>query len=226
MEASRSQVSDMQTVSYTTYQQQLAANPRWALSEGSRHFEENSAVFQALYAIAARLHDLKIPYVVVGGMALFRHGVRRFTEDVDILVTRDDLRTIHDQLDGRGYLPPFAHSKHLRDTQLGVKIEFLTTGDFPGDGKPKPVSFPDPRTVCWESDGIHYITLPKLIELKLASGMTNPGRLKDLADVQELIKTRQLPVEFAEQLDAFVQEQYRTLWAAVSASESDDEHFR
>ena len=36
------------------------------------------------------------------------------------------------------------------------------------------------------------LSLPKLIELKLASGMTAPGRLKDLADVQELIWTLEL----------------------------------
>jgi hypothetical protein len=36
---------------------------------------------------------------------------------------------------------------------------------------------------------VAFVTnLPTLIELKLASGMTNAGRLKDLADVQELIK--------------------------------------
>jgi hypothetical protein len=52
---------------------------------------------------------------------------------------------------------------------------------------------PDPRQVSFEAEGIDYISLPKLIELKLASGMTNPGRLKDLSDVLELIKILNLP---------------------------------
>ena len=34
-----------------------------------------------------------------------------------------------------------------------------------------------------EIDGINYLNLPTLIELKLASGMTNPGRLKDLVSL-------------------------------------------
>lgn len=194
------------------YEEQLNRDPRWALSEGSRHFEEGSAVFAALHKIASRLNGLGIPYAVVGGMALFRHGVRRFTEDVDLLVGRDDLKVIHDKLSGLGYLPPFPTSKHLRDTQLGVKIEFLTTGDYPGDGKPKPVSFPEPRSVSFEADGISYINLTTLVELKLASGMTNPGRLKDLSDVLELIKTLNLPLEFVHQLDAFVQGKFQELW--------------
>lgn len=194
------------------YEELLNRDPRWALSEGSRHFEENSAVFQALHNITSRLKEIDVPYAVVGGMALFRYGLRRFTEDVDLLVTKANLKIIHEKLEGLGYLPPFTNSKHLRDTQLGVKIEFLTTGDFPGDGKPKPVSFPDPQQASIEAEGINYITLPKLVELKLASGMTNAGRLKDLSDVLELTKVLKLPVEFADQLDPFVRDKFRDLW--------------
>lgn len=194
------------------YEELLNRDPRWALSEGSQHFEESSAVFKALHKVTSRLKELGIPYTVVGGMALFRHGLRRFTEDVDLLVNKDDLKIIHDKLAGLGYLPPFTHSKHLRDTQLGVKIEFLTTGDYPGDGKPKPVSFPEPLSVSFEADGINYINLPKLVELKLASGMTNPGRLKDLSDVLELIKALNLPLDFANQLDAYVRGKFQELW--------------
>lgn len=194
------------------YEALLDQDSRWALSEGSRHFEEQSAVFQALHKIADRLGSLGIPYAVVGGMALFRHGLRRFTEDVDILVTKADLKTIHEKLSGLGYLPPFTNSKQLRDTQLGVRIEFLTTGDYPGDGKKKPVAFPDPRDVGFEADGIRYVNLQKLVELKLASGMTNAGRLKDLSDILELIKAIDLPSEFADQLDPFVRAKYDELW--------------
>src|SRR4051795_1000170 len=82
------------------YETQLERDPRWALSEGSRHFEEKSAVFEALRKITGRLKGLGIPYAVVGGMALFKHGLRRFTEDVDILVTKEGLRKIHEQLEG------------------------------------------------------------------------------------------------------------------------------
>jgi hypothetical protein len=203
------------------YEELLNRDPRWALSEGSRHFEEGSAVFKALHNIASRLTALGIPYAVVGGMALFRHGLRRFTEDVDLLVTKSDLQVIHEKLEGLGYLPPFANSKHLRDTEHGVKIEFLTTGDFPGDGKPKPVSFPDPQQVSFEAEGIQYITLPKLVELKLASGMTNPGRLKDLSDVLELIKILHLPPEFADQLDPYVQSKFNELWQAATTGASE-----
>ena len=197
------------------YETKLDQDLRWALQEGSMHFEEASAVHKTLRKIARRLDELGVPYAVAGGMALFLHGFRRFTEDVDILVTRDGLRLIHERLEGLGYVPPFEGSKNLRDTDSGVRIEFLVTGDYPGDGKPKPVAFPDPAAARIEKDGINYLSLPRLIELKLASGMTNPLRLRDIVDVQELITLLKLPEAFAGQLDPFVRPKYLELWQLI-----------
>jgi hypothetical protein len=197
------------------YDDKLKRDRRWALLEGSMHFEKESAVFNALYKIVARLNQLGIPFAVVGGMALYLHGYERFTKDVDILVDRAGLDLLHRELEGRGYLPPFDGSKHLRDTELGVRIEFLTTGEFPGDGKPKPVAFPDPASARVELDGIPCVSLPRLLEMKLASGMTNPGRLKDLADVQQVTRELRLPKDFDQQMDPYVRSKYQELWTAV-----------
>jgi hypothetical protein len=145
-------------------------------------------------------------------MALFHHGYRRFTEDVDLLVTREGLKRIHEELDGLSYLPQFAHGKNLRDVDLGVKIEFLVAGDFPGDGKPKPVAFPHPTAEGEEFDGIRFINLKSLIELKLASGMTAPARMRDLSDVVELIKALNLPADYAIGLNPYVQAKFHELW--------------
>src|SRR5271170_5120385 len=105
------------------YEQLLDRDVQWALREGSMHFEKESAVHKALEKITRRLDELGIPYAVVGGMAMFFHGYRRFTEDINLLVTAEGLKEIHRQLDGLGYLPPFKGSKHLRDAELGVRIE-------------------------------------------------------------------------------------------------------
>jgi len=185
------------------------------------HFEGKSAVYLTLEKITHRLKELNIPYAVAGGMALFYHGVRRFTEDVDIIVRGEDLPQIHRRLEGLGYIPLFSGSKNLRDAESGVRIEFLVTGEYPGDGKPKPVSFPEPEPTSIEKDGIRWLTLPALIELKLTSGMTNPARLKDLADVQELIRLLNLPLEFRLQLNPFVRDRFTELWDSVQANPSD-----
>ncbi len=138
----------------TPYELLLDADPAWAMSEGSRHFEEGGAGQAALRKIAGRLRELKIPYAIAGGMALFAHGLRRFTEDVDLLVTEESLKRIHRELEGSGYRPPFFGSKNLRDAESGVRVEFRVTGQFSGDGKPKPVAFPLPEPASFESNGI------------------------------------------------------------------------
>lgn len=213
----------MKSADVLAYEDRLQRNRSWAFREGSMHFEKESAVHKTLLTIARRLDELGIPYAIAGGMALFFHGYRRFTEDVDILVTKEGLRQIRERLEGLGFVPPFAGSKNLRDAETGVRIEFLVTGDYPGDGKPKPVEFPDPVGATIEVDGLHFLSLPKLIELKLASGMTNPRRAKDLVDVQELIELLHLSSEFKLQLDPFVQEKFRELWAIVQNPETQQE---
>ena len=138
------------------YEAKLRDNLRWGFMEGSMHFEHDSAVHKNMRQITKRLDELGIPYAVVGGMAMFFHGFRRFTEDVDILVTRAGLESIHEQLEGLGYLPPFTGRKQLRDTESGVRIEFLVTGEYPGDGRPQPISFPDPSAVAVEMRGFAF----------------------------------------------------------------------
>lgn len=175
------------------------------------HFSGEGSVHRTLKNICRRLDELGIDYVVAGGMAMFFHGYRRFTEDVDLLVTREGLAAIHEQLEGRGYVRPFAASKNLRDADTRVKIDFLVAGQFPGDGKPGPVAFPDPKDVGVEIDGVRILQVPRLVELKLASGRST-DRLKDLGDVQELIRILDLPLELQSELDPSLRDAYRELW--------------
>ena len=200
------------------YESRLKNEWEWAMDEGDRFFQGQDSVFKTLRKIAARLDSIGVPYAIAGAMALNAHGFRRLTVDVDILVTREDLSAIHAKLEGLGYVPPFTGSKNLRDTEHGVRVEFLIAGEFPGDGKPKPVAFPDPAKVGVEINGVRFLSLPSLVELKIASGMTNPGRLKDLADIQQLIQAANLPADFASELNPYVREKYLELWHGIKES--------
>ncbi len=186
------------------------------MAEATRYFDEKGGVHETLQRISRRLDDLGIPFVVVGGIAMYHHGFRRFTEDVDLLVTPEDLEVIHERLEGLGFVRPFSESKKcLRDAINGVRIEFLTTGEFPGDGKPKPVAFPHPNDVIEIRDGIKVLQLPRLVELKLASYMTGKGRSKDLGDVEELIRKLSLPRDFASQLNPYVADLFVQRWDEI-----------
>jgi hypothetical protein len=206
-----------------TYDQWLRRDDVDAVAAMCRFFMKDDPVHQTLRKIARELGERRIAYAIAGGMALGAHHFVRATVDVDILVTAQSLAAIHRELDGRGYVPPFAGSKNLKDVATGVRIDFVVTGQFPGDGKPKPVAFPDPAAASIEIDGIRYLRLATLLELKLASGMTNAGRLKDLADAQELIRILRLPRDFAGQLNPFVQGKFDELWQGVANSPSEED---
>ena len=189
------------------------------LREADDLFAKRGAVYDTLRRLDRRLRQEDIPYAVLGGMALISHGYRRFTEDVDILLTADGLAAFREKCIGHGYVPAFASAqKTFRDTTNHVRIEIITTGEYPGDGKPKPVAFPDPAQVSIERDGILVIRLEKLIELKLASGLSAAHRLRDLADVQDLIIMLGLSLDLADRLDASVQGEYHRLWEAAQVA--------
>jgi len=190
--------------------------------EGLRYFVGSGSVNRTLERLASDLKSHNIDYVVIGAVALLAHGYPRFTEDIDLVMTHEGLEKFHRELIGLGYAPAFPQAKkRLRATEEGLSIDVMLAGEYPGDGKQKPVTMPDPKTAAVEIDGVRFVTLEKLIELKLASGMTAPDRLKDLADVQELIKVRQLQTEFAERLDPYVRNKFLELCDAVKQSPKD-----
>ena len=192
------------------------------LRESEAFFGGRGAVHQTLRSLVERLDAEGIPYAILGGMALNIHGFIRETVDIDVLMTRESLARFHERLVGRGYALAFAGArKSFRDVETSVRIDVITTGDFPGDGRPKEISFPEPSRVAIHRGGISVIPLEGLLELKLASGLSaEHRRLIDLADVQRAIETLNLPRDLGEKLHPSVRAEYERLWVlAQSASE-------
>ena len=102
----------------------------------------SSPVQEAATQIARLLSEMKIDYAIAGALCLAAHGVVRATEDVDVLIAREGLERFKQASLGQGYVDVRPGGKAVRDTVNGVKVDFLIEGDYPGDGKPKPVSFP------------------------------------------------------------------------------------
>jgi hypothetical protein len=192
-----------------------------AVREAERFFMGTDAVHGALEKLVGLLEARGIPYALVGAMALNEYGYRRVTVDVDVLLTREGLEGFKSAHLGRGYVEKFPGSRGMRDTEHGVDVDVLLAGEYPGDGKPKPVVFPDPAIAAVEGPRVRLLPLPKLLELKLASGLSAPHRLRDLADVLEVIRIQRLPESFAAELDPSVRDKFRELWQA--AQQADDE---
>ena len=180
-----------------------------------RFFMGEGEVQKALFKLVDILDAEQIPHVVIGGLALNEYGHRRATVDVDLILRDDDLQRFKRKYLGRGYAERAPGSGKLLDTEYNVKIDVLGAGRFPGDGQPKPIAFPDPATTALRGKKFALLPLPRFIELKLASGLTAPHRLHDLADVLNLIRSTALPASFSEDLHPYVRPKFDELWLAA-----------
>lgn len=167
---------------------------------------------QALYRLTAILEDDGLPYAIIGAFALNEYGHRRVTVDVDLILREDDLQRFKLAHLGKGYAERVPGTGKLVDTVLGVNIDVLSAGRYPGDDKPKPIAFPDPATTALRGERFALLPMARFIELKLASGMVAPHRAKDLVDVQELIRSAELAREVADDLHPWVRDEFLRLW--------------
>jgi hypothetical protein len=166
------------------------------------------------------MNELRIPFAIAGAMAANAHGHKRTTGDVNILIRRENLLRFKERYAGLGWVDKFEGSKNFRDTANNVDVDVLVVGDFPGDGMPKPVAFPPPETVsCKNADGIPFISLQALIELKLANGMTAKHRPRDLDDVIQLVRASHLLLTYVDKLNPYVAEAFRELWHAAQVED-------
>jgi hypothetical protein len=202
--------------------QALISSPTAAYAEAVRFFNGTGMLNDALSRLVRDLDTHHIDYAIIGAVALNQHGFQRLTVDIDVLLTKDGLDRFRNDLVGRGYRPAFEGAKKkFRTTKENIPVDIITTGEYPGNGSPIPVIFPDPTDASVNIDGVNTVTLEKLIELKLASGITATDRLKDLADVQELIKIKALDQGFAVHLNEFVRRKYLDLYQGVVSARGD-----
>jgi hypothetical protein len=187
-----------------------------------RFFLGKAEAQRAAQKIVQILESEGTAYAIIGALALNQYGHRRVTVDVDLILREEDLLRFKRRWLGKGYAERVPGTGKLIDTELGVHIDVLSTGRFPGDDKPKPIAFPDPATTAVRGAPFALLPVERWIELKLASGMVAPHRLKDLADVQELIRAAALPRSMADDLHSWVRGTFLELWDAVAAGAEND----
>ncbi len=132
-------------------------------------FQGRDEVHKTMRRLANRLEKAGIPYVVVGGMAVYAHHYRRTTNDVDFLVTADGFDEFQRLFVPKNYEPMPKRPRRFIDRVNKVTVDFLVTGHFPGSGKPGPISYPDPTEVGQTIEKIQVANLTSLIQLKLAN---------------------------------------------------------
>jgi hypothetical protein len=179
------------------------ANVWGRLKEIDMFFAGNDAVHQTMRHVVDKLEGAKIPYAIVGGMAVNAHGYRRTTADVDVLMTQAGFAAFRRLFVEAHYETIPGRKRRFLDRTNRVNIDVLVTGLFPGSGKPGPIAYPDPEDVNETIDDVRFVNLATLVQLKLAA-----RRHRDFGDVVELIRFNDLDEAFAARLDESVRGDY------------------
>ena len=164
---------------------------------------------------------LDAPAVVAGGWAVWHHGYAgRVTEDVDVVVARADLDRLKEHAGRFGFEwlpPPEGHWPKYVHAVTGIEVDFLPEGGRPGrPGSLAPTTIRHPEVYGATKERVDYIALEGLVELKLAS-----RRLKDQADVVELIRfNRDRMPDLERYLDG-IHPDYATMLKALEAEATD-----
>jgi hypothetical protein len=122
---------------------------------------------------------------------------------VDVLLTKEGLDRFRQEFVGKDYDPVPGKSRRFVESQSGTGVDVLLTGHYPGRGGPAPFAFPDPEQVSEEIDKIRVVTLPQLIQLKLAA-----RRHYDFGDVVFLIRVHNLDESFMPQIHRAVHKDF------------------
>jgi hypothetical protein len=173
------------------------------LNEIGMFFQKRSPQHQAMRRLARRLNKAGIPYAIMGAMAVNAHGAERTTKDVDVLLTSEGLDRFRQRFVGADYDRVEGRPRRFVERQSGVMVDCLVTGRYPGSGKPGPLAFPDPAEASQEVEKIRVLTLPQLIQLKLAA-----RRYYDFGDVVFLIRTHNLDDSYLQQIHASVHKDF------------------
>lgn len=136
---------------------------------------------------------------LLGGLAVFLHGYRRTTEDIDLQVS--DTTAVGESLRRLGA----TWDEGAREFRLeGVAVHLVTEQQTGGP----------PREIV-EIRDIPVVSLADLIRFKLHSGLDRPERSQDIADVVELIRRVPLDKTFARQLPKEQRAPFKKLVDAV-----------
>ena len=171
-------------------------------------------LWKSLTNLTSILNKEKINFTVIGGAARNQYGVSAITEDIDILVDVRDKEKMQNL--PIGYIRDVSNKKakvfSLHEPK--TKIEVIYTGEEAGSTGSQ-IYYIDPKKISKKIKNVPFLTLENLIRYKLGSGLYGKGRLKDFADVIELIKANKLSISYADSFREDLRIKYVELWQSV-----------
>jgi hypothetical protein len=146
---------------------------------------------RVIKAIDRVLESIQSEAVLGGGWAVWHHGfVGRITQDIDVALPANRVEEFLRAASADGFDPlPIRPGRwpKLLHKETNIQVDVLPEGARPGTrSRPAPTTIPHPSQMGGAGPALRYITLPSLIELKIAA-----GRARDESDVVEMVRTNE-----------------------------------
>lgn len=162
--------------------------------------EGRGAILDVAREITRVLREADLDGAIIGGVAVVLHGHLRTTADVDVYAS-SPLETIRDALIAADYSFDPSRKEFVKDN---VPVHLV---------RPEQVRHPIGEYI--EIDHIRTVSLVDLINMKLETGLNDPLRAQDLADVIGLIRQHRLTSEFAPSVNKSVRKEFQKLVKAI-----------
>jgi hypothetical protein len=170
-------------------------------NEGLLVLEGRGRILETARHITRVIGDAGLPAAIIGGVAVVLHGYIRTTVDVDVLVS-GAAKPFAEALRSAGY----AFDRNRREFVKETVPVHLVTGDE--------VRIPPAEFI--KIDDIATVGLFDLLNMKLDSGLRDPLRAIDLADVIGLIRCNDLTAADAKSIAKPLRPDFRKLAKAIA----------
>lgn len=178
----------------------------------------NESLWNVAERCDALLSAAKIPYSICNGVAVCLHGYQRNTVDLDLVIRSSESEAVRNVLADNGLVWDETNVEFRSPD--GIAVPFLIAGEKAGKGSEVTIPEPIGELNVEQREGLPVVRLSRLIEMKIACGMSNLCRThKDFADVVELIAARKLDGSFARFLHKSLRTTFRELVRNAQATE-------
>jgi hypothetical protein len=148
---------------------------------------EGMQMKKVLTAVLLELEKNNVPYALVGALAFAFWGHRRYTEDIDFLVRKDDVDRVKEIMQRFGYnifIDTQNATQYVHPLKEMLEVDFLYAAK---EASLKMIA--EARGFVFTEGMSVKVAIPEdLIGLKLQAIMLNPGREpQDLADIAAIV---------------------------------------
>ncbi|MEM6552879.1 MAG: hypothetical protein AAF750_12235 [Planctomycetota bacterium] len=161
-----------------------------------RMLQDDQTILDTAREISSILQRIGVAGGVVGGIAVFLHGYRRTTTDIDVYCV--DRSALGDALKAAGYVWDDAERQFMKGD---VPVQLLAPQDRLGFD---PTHFQD-------LEGVQAVSLADLISMKLASGTGNVHRMNDLSDIVRLAHANKIDKSFTPKIAPEYRKEFKVL---------------